>query len=66
MKALLFTCKFHEYKIRKTAYKLFEKFFGRSLFTKLKWIFQIDQKIPDVENNCWLSFVMFILNLIGC
>jgi hypothetical protein len=63
IKVLLFTSRFHEYKIRKKIFKLYDKFNGHNLVSKLKWIFQIDLKCPDVDNNSWLPYsVDFLLH----
>jgi hypothetical protein len=63
IKILMFSSRFHEYKMRKKIFKIYEKFNGLSLVAKLKFIFQVDQKIPEVDNNSWLPYsVDFLLH----
>jgi hypothetical protein len=63
MKVIMFSSRFSEYGLRKRIFKLYEKFYGRSLMSKMEWIFQIDTKSPDVDNISWLPYsVDFILH----
>jgi hypothetical protein len=61
IRILLFASKFQEYKLRKRIFKIFEKFNDDKLITKIKWIFQIESKSPEVENNSWLAYSVDLL-----
>ena len=62
LEILMFCSKSHEYKIRKKIFGIFEKFNGSTIFSKLKWIFQIDSQNIEIDNSSWFPYsVDFIL-----
>lgn len=63
VKSLLIISRLHEFKVRNKIYSIFTKFNGNNLITKIKWIFQVDQRQSESDSTSWLPYAVdFLIN----